>query len=133
MTSIASWQVGEADKSTFIQALIDRHFALFDLSPEQVRASAEWRVLAASTVDLITSKTSTDVEGDWAKLEELCWLLRTSVQEMGLFCLMERACTPQPVQGPIPPLTFVRIRFTLSTNIRCMHAHKYRGGESNYS
>jgi len=62
--------VGEADKSTFVQTLIDLHSALFALSPEQVRASAEWRVLAASTVDLITRKTSTDVEGDWAKLEE---------------------------------------------------------------
>jgi len=61
---------GEADKSTLIQTLIDLHAALFALSPEQVRASAEWRVRAASTVDLITSNTSTDVEGDWAKLEE---------------------------------------------------------------
>jgi hypothetical protein len=80
LTSIVGWQVGEADKSTFIQALIDRHFALFDLSPEQVRASAEWRVLAASTVDLITSKTSTDVEGDWAKLEEYLRHCSRSIQ-----------------------------------------------------
>ena len=71
---------GEADKSTFIQTLIDRHFALFDLSPEQVRASAEWRVLAASTVDLITSKTSTDVEGDWVKLEEYLRHCSRSIQ-----------------------------------------------------
>ena len=28
--------------------------------------------------------------------------------------------------GPIPPLTFLRIRITISHNISCMHAHKYR-------
>src|SRR6266704_1125474 len=62
--------VGEADKSTFVQTLIDLHSGLFALSPEQVRASAEWRFLSSITVDLITRKTSTDVEGDWAMLEE---------------------------------------------------------------
>ena len=29
--------------------------------------------------------------------------------------------------GPIPPLTFLRIRITISHNNSCMHAHKYRG------
>src|SRR5215467_12240809 len=62
--------VDAADKSRFVQALVDLHAALFSLSPQQVRESAEWRVLAASTVDLITSKKSSDVVGDWAKLEE---------------------------------------------------------------
>jgi len=62
--------VDVADKSRFVQALVDLHAAIFSLSPEQVRASAEWRALAASTVDLITGKKSTDVAGDWARLEE---------------------------------------------------------------
>ena len=62
--------VDVADKSRFVQALVDLHAAIFSLSPEQVRASAEWRALSASTVDLITGKKSTDVEGDWARLEE---------------------------------------------------------------
>jgi hypothetical protein len=30
------------------------------------------------------------------KILPVCWLLRTSVQEIGLFCMMERACLHQP-------------------------------------
>jgi len=45
------------------------HSVLFGLTPQQARESAQWRLLAADTVDLITSRTSTDVEGDWSKLE----------------------------------------------------------------
>ena len=72
--------VDEADKSKFVQVLVDLHAAIFGLSPEQVRESAEWRVLAASTVDLITGKKSTDVEGDWAKLEEYLHRCYRSIQ-----------------------------------------------------
>ena len=61
---------GKAEKDAFLQTLIDLHSAIFGLSAEQVKESAEWRLLAATTVDLITSHTSTDVEGDWVKLEE---------------------------------------------------------------
>lgn len=61
---------GKPDKEEFLQTLIALHSAIFDLSPEQARESAEWRLLAANIVDLITSRTSTDVEGDWKKLEE---------------------------------------------------------------
>ncbi len=61
---------GNPEKGEFLQTLVDLHSAIFGLSPEQVRESAEWRLLAANTVDLITSNTSTDVEGDWTKLEE---------------------------------------------------------------
>jgi hypothetical protein len=49
--------------------LIELHSALFGMSAEQARASAQWRLQAANTVDLITSHTSTDVEADWRKLE----------------------------------------------------------------
>ena len=62
--------VGKSDKSEFIQVLVDLHSALFSLTPQQVRESAEWRVKAADTVDLITGRTSTDVAGDWVKLED---------------------------------------------------------------
>ena len=61
---------GKSEKDAFLQTLIDLHSAIFGLSAEQVKESAEWRLLAANTVDLITSHTSTDVEGDWVKLEE---------------------------------------------------------------
>ena len=61
---------GKAEKAEFLQTLIDLHSAIFGLSSEQVKESAEWRLLAANTVDLITSYTSTEVESDWAKLEE---------------------------------------------------------------
>ena len=61
---------GNPENEEFLQTLIDLHSAIFGISPEQAKESAEWRLLAATTVDLITSHTSTDVEGDWKKLEE---------------------------------------------------------------
>jgi hypothetical protein len=61
---------GNSEKDEFLQTLIDLHTAIFGLSSEQVKESAEWRLLAATTVDLITSHSSSDVEGDWVKLEE---------------------------------------------------------------
>ena len=54
--------------------------AIFGLTPIQVRESAEWRVKAADTVDLITSKKSTDVLGDWARLEEYLRQCYASIQ-----------------------------------------------------
>ncbi len=60
---------GQPEKGPFLQTLIELHSALFGLTAEQVHESAEWRLRAAETVDLITSGTSTDVEGDWTKLE----------------------------------------------------------------
>lgn len=62
--------VGQADKGTLIETMVELHSATFGLTPEQARESAEWRVMAANTVDGITGHTSTDVEGDWALLEE---------------------------------------------------------------
>ena len=61
---------GQADKTEFIQTMIDLHSAIFGISLSQARESAELRVLANNTVDLITSKTSTDPQADWQKLEE---------------------------------------------------------------
>jgi len=61
---------GHPEKEEFLQALVDLHCALFGLTPEQASESAQWRLQATTTVDRITSRTSDDVEGDWAKLEE---------------------------------------------------------------
>jgi hypothetical protein len=61
---------GKPDKTEFIETMVELHSAIFGLTPEQARESAELRVLANNTVDLITSKTSTDPEADWAKLED---------------------------------------------------------------
>ncbi len=61
---------GKPEKDEFLQTLVDLHSAIFGLPAERVRESAEWRLRAANTVDQITSETSTDIEGDWARLEE---------------------------------------------------------------
>ena len=73
---------GKEDKSEFIKTMADLHSALFDITPEQACESAELRVLAADTVDRITSKTSTDPASDWEKLEEyLCQCYTSIVRE----------------------------------------------------
>ena len=72
--------VGKTDRSEFIQVLVDLHSAIFGLKPEQVRESAEWRVMAADTVGRITGKISTDIEDDWAKLEEYLRRCYRSIQ-----------------------------------------------------
>jgi len=61
--------VGSPDKSEFIQTMTELHSAVFGITLEQAKESAEYRVLANNTVDLITGKISTNVPGDWAKLE----------------------------------------------------------------
>lgn len=62
--------VRQPDKSEFIDTMTQLHSAIFGITPEQARESAELRVLANNTVDLITGKISTDPEADWRKLEE---------------------------------------------------------------
>jgi hypothetical protein len=52
-----------------VEALADLHAALFDVSPQAARPSAELRALAAKTVDGITGRYSTDVAGDWRLVE----------------------------------------------------------------
>jgi hypothetical protein len=61
---------GKPDKGPFIDAMTALHAELFGLPPERARDSAEWRVRANNTVDLITSGTSTNPEADWAQLED---------------------------------------------------------------
>ncbi|MBV9324200.1 MAG: hypothetical protein JO352_10475 [Chloroflexi bacterium] len=62
--------LGEADKSSFVDAMAALHAELFQLPISRMQESAEWRVKANNTVDLITGGDSQDPEADWAKLEE---------------------------------------------------------------
>lgn len=73
--------VESPDKSEFVQSLIDLHCALFEISSQQARESAELRVQAATIVDRITGKKSTDIEGDWAALEKYLRLCYSSIQK----------------------------------------------------
>ena len=52
-----------------VGALEDLHAALFDVSPQAARPSAELRALAVKTVDRITGRYSTDVSVDWQHVE----------------------------------------------------------------
>jgi hypothetical protein len=72
---------GKPDKTEFIETMVELHSAIFGLTPEQARESAELRVLANNTVDLITSKTSTDPEADWAKLEDFLRQCYRSIEQ----------------------------------------------------
>lgn len=62
--------VGSPDKADLIATMTKLHSAIFGITPEEARESAEWRVRAMNTVDAITSHASRDVEGDWVRLEE---------------------------------------------------------------
>lgn len=62
---------GQTNKDEFIQVMVQLHSAIFGLSAEEARYSAECRVRANDTVDKITSKTSQNPEEDWARLEGL--------------------------------------------------------------
>ncbi len=59
-----------ANHEPMVQALVKLHAALFDAPMERLIESAEQRALAAITVDLITSRRSTDVAGDWQRIEQ---------------------------------------------------------------
>lgn len=74
-----------------VESLVRLHAALFPASPEQIRESAEQRALAALTVDLITSRRSTDVPGDWQRVEQ--YLQRSY-----------RAVSSNPVMAPAVPV-----------------------------
>src|SRR5919202_623814 len=61
---------GKEDKGEYLETMTALHAELFGLPEDEARESAEWRVRATATVDRITGKVSTDVEGDWARAEE---------------------------------------------------------------
>lgn len=60
----------QGNHEPMVQALVKLHAALFDAPLERILESAEQRALAAITVDLITSRRSTDVAGDWQRIEQ---------------------------------------------------------------
>jgi hypothetical protein len=62
--------VGDPNKEPFVRAMTALHSELFSLPVDRMRESAEWRVRANNTVDLITSKQSTNPEADWARLQD---------------------------------------------------------------
>jgi hypothetical protein len=72
--------VGQEDKSTFIQAMTALHAALFGLTEDKVRQSAELRVEANNILDTITGKTSPDPARDWQRCEELLQRCYRSLQ-----------------------------------------------------
>jgi len=72
---------GKPEKEEFLQTLIALHSAIFALSPEAVRESAEWRLKAANIVDLITSRASTNIEEDWRALEDYLRRCYSSIQQ----------------------------------------------------
>jgi hypothetical protein len=72
--------VGKPDKDEFVATMVELHSAIFGLPPERARESAEWRVQANNTVDLITSQRSTDVAGDWARIDEYLRRCYRSIQ-----------------------------------------------------
>jgi hypothetical protein len=96
------WEVhrrlsGKPDKTEFIETMVKLHSATFGIMPEQALESAELRVLANNTVDLITSKTSADPEADWQKLEEY---LRQCYRSIGREAEQQQAALKvEPAQG----------------------------------
>jgi len=69
---LALERIKQPDKQNLdpmMEALANLHAAIFEVSPQAARRSAELRALAARTVDRITGRYSTDVMGDWRLVE----------------------------------------------------------------
>jgi hypothetical protein len=60
----------ESEKGPLVKTFVDLHSVLFGLPPDAVLESAVGRARSTDTVDLITSRRSKDVEGDWRRAEE---------------------------------------------------------------
>lgn len=60
----------DTDIEPMIQSLARLHAALFESTVEAMRPSAEYRALAAMTVDRITGHYTDDVPGDWRRIEQ---------------------------------------------------------------
>ena len=59
------------DIKPMVASLAKLHAALFTAPPAALHRSAELRAEAAATVDRITGGYSTDVPGDWQRIEQL--------------------------------------------------------------
>lgn len=72
------------DIEPMVNSLNALHAALFDSSLEAMRSSAEWRALAAKTVDRITGNYSNNLDEDWRLVEEYLqkayWAVKDEVQ-----------------------------------------------------
>jgi hypothetical protein len=73
----------ELDKRPLVQSLADLHAALFGHTPAELWASAESRAAAATAVDRITGRRSTDVDADWRRVEECLRQAYRQVKETG--------------------------------------------------
>lgn len=73
--------IGQPDKTEFIETLTRLHCALFGLTPEQARPSANARVLANNTIDEITHKETTDLNKSWADLRNYLAECYSSIKE----------------------------------------------------
>ena len=62
--------MGVDDKSELLQTLTELHSELFGLPEDALRESAQRRLEALNTVDLITSGQSKDVEADWRLIDD---------------------------------------------------------------
>ena len=70
----------QEEKAPLIDPLTKLHSAIFGISAERAYPSAVSRARAADTVDLITSKTSTDVARDWRRVQDYLREAYTSVK-----------------------------------------------------
>ena len=59
------------DITPMVESLAKLHAALFAAPPAALQRSAELRAEAAATVDRITGGYSTDIPGDWQRIEQL--------------------------------------------------------------
>jgi hypothetical protein len=66
-----------------VQSLAELHAALFGHTPAELWASAESRAAAATAVDRITSRRSTDVAADWRCVEECLRRAYQHVKKIG--------------------------------------------------
>ena len=74
--------IGKPDKREFIDTMVALHAAVFGLTPDRSRESAELRVEANNTVDRITAG-STNADAEWALLtEQLSRCYRSIAREL---------------------------------------------------
>jgi hypothetical protein len=59
------------EDSPLIKTMTDLHAALFRISPEAAYPSGYWRARSLHELGIITGGRSTDLESDWARVEEL--------------------------------------------------------------
>jgi hypothetical protein len=61
---------GHRDDPELVATMTALQGAIFGLTVEEARESAEWRARSLVTLDRITGGRSTDIEGDWCQVEE---------------------------------------------------------------